>query len=152
MDSPTSEASFDFVDTLGAESGGSPFEVEESGGTFEVEENGGTFEVEENGADEFGAADQQGQTKSGQLLENVVVLQHQTPLKMEEYQKEQQHNQTEICAQIGELKKLVGPVAAGALSEQRQAEADQALQAKHQKLADGKKINKFHFNFINNRI
>uniref|UniRef100_A0A183CFA3 B30.2/SPRY domain-containing protein n=1 Tax=Globodera pallida TaxID=36090 RepID=A0A183CFA3_GLOPA len=52
----------------------------------------------------------------------------------EEYQKEQQHNQTEICAQIGELKKLVGPIAAGALSEQRQAEADQALQAKHQKL------------------
>uniref|UniRef100_A0A914HD04 Homeobox domain-containing protein n=1 Tax=Globodera rostochiensis TaxID=31243 RepID=A0A914HD04_GLORO len=111
MDSPTLENSFDFVDTLTAERGG------------------GTFEVEEKGADELGAADHQGQTKSGQLLENVVVLQHQTLLKMEEYQKEQRHNQTEICAQIGELKKLVGPVAAGALTEQRRAEADQALRA-----------------------
>uniref|UniRef100_A0A183CBS4 histone acetyltransferase n=1 Tax=Globodera pallida TaxID=36090 RepID=A0A183CBS4_GLOPA len=138
MDSPTSEDSFDFVDTLGAESGGGTFEVEENGGTFEVAEKGGTFEVAESGGtfevaekddDQFGAADQQGQIKSDQLLENVVVLQHQTLLKMEEYQKEQQHNQTEICAQIGELKKLVGPVAAGALSEQRQAEADQALRA-----------------------
>uniref|UniRef100_A0A914HEW5 SPRY domain-containing protein n=1 Tax=Globodera rostochiensis TaxID=31243 RepID=A0A914HEW5_GLORO len=125
MNSPSSEASFDFVDTLGAENGG---------GSFEVDESGGSFEVAEKGADQFGAADQQGQTKSGQLLENVVVLQHQTLLKMGEYQKEQQHNQTEICAQIGELKKLVGPVAAGALTEQRRAEADQALQAKHQKL------------------
>uniref|UniRef100_A0A183CJY1 GRIP domain-containing protein n=1 Tax=Globodera pallida TaxID=36090 RepID=A0A183CJY1_GLOPA len=109
--SPFLEASFDFVDTLTAEHGG------------------GTFEVEEKGADELEAADQQGQTKSGQLLENVVVLQHQTLLKMEEYQKEQRQNQTEICAQIGELKKLVGPVAAGALTEQRRAEADQALRA-----------------------
>ncbi|KAI3416391.1 hypothetical protein GPALN_005923 [Globodera pallida] len=78
MDSPTLEASFEFVDTLTADRGGGTFEVEENGGTFEVEENGGTFEVEknggtfevvENGGDELGAADQQGQTISGQLLE-----------------------------------------------------------------------------------
>uniref|UniRef100_A0A914GTQ1 histone acetyltransferase n=1 Tax=Globodera rostochiensis TaxID=31243 RepID=A0A914GTQ1_GLORO len=130
MDSPTSEASFDFGDILTAERGG---------GTFK--ENGGTFEVEEKSGDELGAADHQGQTKSCQLLANVVVLQHQTLLKMEEYQKEQRHNQTEICAQIGELKKLVGPVPAGALTEQRRAEAVQALRAnvaatekEHQKL------------------
>ncbi|KAI3413235.1 protein of unknown function (DUF902) [Globodera pallida] len=104
---------FDFVDILAAECGG---------GTFEVKEKGG--------GDELGAAaDQQGQTKSGQLLENVVVLQHQMLLKMEQYQKEQRHNQTEICVQLGELKKLVGSVAAGALTEQRPAEADQALRA-----------------------
>uniref|UniRef100_A0A914HUG0 Homeobox domain-containing protein n=1 Tax=Globodera rostochiensis TaxID=31243 RepID=A0A914HUG0_GLORO len=110
MDSPTSEASFDFVDTLVAERGG------------------GTLEIEENGGDELGAADQQGQIKSGQLLENVVVLQHQTLLKMEEYQKQQRHNQTEICVQIGELEKLVGPAAASALTERR-ADIDQALRA-----------------------
>ncbi|KAI3418387.1 hypothetical protein GPALN_009710 [Globodera pallida] len=111
MDSPTSEASFDFVGTLAAECGG-----------------GGTLEVGENGGNELGAANQQGQIKSGQLLENVVVLQHQMLLKMEEYQKEQRHNQTEICVQIGELKKLVGPVAASALTERR-ADIDQALRA-----------------------
>uniref|UniRef100_A0A183C501 Homeobox domain-containing protein n=1 Tax=Globodera pallida TaxID=36090 RepID=A0A183C501_GLOPA len=110
MDSPTSEASFDFVDSLAAECGG------------------GTLEVGENGGNELGAANQQGQIKSGQLLENVVVLQHQMLLKMEEYQKEQRHNQTEICVQIGELKKLVGPVAASALTERR-ADIDQALRA-----------------------
>uniref|UniRef100_A0A183C8W1 Uncharacterized protein n=1 Tax=Globodera pallida TaxID=36090 RepID=A0A183C8W1_GLOPA len=38
------------------------------------------------------------------------VLQPQMLLKMEEHQKEQRHNQTEICVQIGELNKLVGPV------------------------------------------
>uniref|UniRef100_A0A183CEI0 Prefoldin subunit 2 n=1 Tax=Globodera pallida TaxID=36090 RepID=A0A183CEI0_GLOPA len=36
------------------------------------------------------------------------VLQ-QTLLKLEEYQNEQRQNQKEICVQIGELKKLVGP-------------------------------------------
>uniref|UniRef100_A0A183BIV3 ATG11 domain-containing protein n=1 Tax=Globodera pallida TaxID=36090 RepID=A0A183BIV3_GLOPA len=103
MDFPTLEASFDFVDTLAAERGG------------------GTFEVAKKSGDELGAADQPGQTKSGQLLE------HQMLLKMEEYQKEQRHNQMEICVQIGELKKLVGAV--GTLTEQSRAEADQALRA-----------------------
>uniref|UniRef100_A0A183C6Z0 Homeobox domain-containing protein n=1 Tax=Globodera pallida TaxID=36090 RepID=A0A183C6Z0_GLOPA len=83
MDSPTLEASFEFVDTLTAERGGGTFEVEKNGGTFEVVENGGTFEVEknggtfevvENGGDELGAADQQGQTISGQLLEILKTL------------------------------------------------------------------------------
>ncbi|KAI3413786.1 Dig-1p [Globodera pallida] len=103
MDFPTLEASFDFVDTLAAERGG------------------GTFEVAKKSGDELGAADQPGQTKSGQLLE------HQMLLKMEEYQKEQRHNQMEICVQIGELKKLVGAV--GTLTEQSRAAADQALRA-----------------------
>uniref|UniRef100_A0A183BIV5 Uncharacterized protein n=1 Tax=Globodera pallida TaxID=36090 RepID=A0A183BIV5_GLOPA len=97
MDSSTLEASFDFVDTLAAE------------------RSGGTFEVEEKGGDELGAADKQGQTKSGQLLENVVVLQHQMLLK---YQKEQRHNQTEICVQIGELKKL--PLRANVTATEKQ--------------------------------
>uniref|UniRef100_A0A914I517 histone acetyltransferase n=1 Tax=Globodera rostochiensis TaxID=31243 RepID=A0A914I517_GLORO len=105
MDSPNSEASFDVVDILAAERGGD-----------------GTFEVEEKGGDELGAAAaQQGQTKSGQLLERQLLL------KMEQDQMEQRHNQTEICVQIGEMKNLVGPVAAGALTEQCRAEADQLM-------------------------
>uniref|UniRef100_A0A183CBS3 Uncharacterized protein n=1 Tax=Globodera pallida TaxID=36090 RepID=A0A183CBS3_GLOPA len=70
MDSPISEASFDFVDTLGAESGGSPFEVAEKGGTFEVAEKGGTFEVEENGGN-FEVAE-----KGGTFIQEMPLPPH----------------------------------------------------------------------------
>uniref|UniRef100_A0A183BK53 Nuclear receptor domain-containing protein n=1 Tax=Globodera pallida TaxID=36090 RepID=A0A183BK53_GLOPA len=67
MGSPTSEASFDFVDTSRAESGGT-FEVAESGGTFEVAESGGTFQVEEKGGDKSGTAANQQQTNPSAFL------------------------------------------------------------------------------------
>ncbi|KAI3420942.1 hypothetical protein GPALN_014570 [Globodera pallida] len=80
-----------------------------------------------NIGEEKGVDDGEAETKSDKLEQkNAVALQQadavalerpfdahkvlqQTLLKLEEYQNEQRQNQKEICVQIGELKKLVGP-------------------------------------------
>ncbi|KAI3420947.1 hypothetical protein GPALN_014574 [Globodera pallida] len=77
--------------------------------------------------EEKGVNDREAQTKADKLEQknaaalqqaDAVALEHpfdahkvlqQTLLKLEEYQNEQRQNQKEICVQIGELKKLVGP-------------------------------------------
>uniref|UniRef100_A0A183BQV9 Uncharacterized protein n=1 Tax=Globodera pallida TaxID=36090 RepID=A0A183BQV9_GLOPA len=76
---------------------------------------------------------EEAKTKSDELEQNAAARQQvgavalerpfdahkafeQTLLKLEEYQNEQRQNQKELCVQMGELKKLVGPSADIALS------------------------------------
>uniref|UniRef100_A0A914HMN5 B30.2/SPRY domain-containing protein n=1 Tax=Globodera rostochiensis TaxID=31243 RepID=A0A914HMN5_GLORO len=106
---PVDDAGFDFVtenvDTLAAErgKGHNIGEEKEVDGVEEAETK--SDKLKQKNA----AALQQADAVALERPFDAQKVFQQTLLKLAEYQNEQRQNQTEICVQIGELKKLVGP-------------------------------------------
>uniref|UniRef100_A0A914HP15 B30.2/SPRY domain-containing protein n=1 Tax=Globodera rostochiensis TaxID=31243 RepID=A0A914HP15_GLORO len=108
---PVDDAGFDFV----TENGEVDILATERGKGHTIGEEKGV-----DGGEEVQTKSNKLEQKNATALEqaDVVALERpfdahkvlqQTLLKLEEYQNEQRQNQTEICVQIGELQKLVGP-------------------------------------------